>query len=291
VIVPPAPSTGLATPNPYGWAPYGGPSSRATFFLGVDLDVTKPVFRNDLSGTVTFPDGSMDTFHVPQTPLSWTVSPKIELGYVLPDNLGEFVLGYRIYTSEGNGMVYGSDFGDFAIKSRLTMNVIDFDYNTARYSPSPRWDMKWTIGARIATVYYDTSIGNDYLYQSSSNNFYGAGPHAAGEIERQLGVLPSLGFFVKGDASVLVGQVRQNFDESYVDANGNVVNGSFEQRMTQSVPTLSFQAGIHYNPTNLPFLHFTLGYDYDYWFSVGRANGSNGGLATQGVFVKGQWDF
>ena len=37
-----------------------------------------------LSGTVTFPDGSTDTFHVPQTSLDWTVSPKIELGYILP---------------------------------------------------------------------------------------------------------------------------------------------------------------------------------------------------------------
>ena len=290
-IVPPAPSSGLAiTPGVNGWGPYGAPSPKPAFFLGIDLDVSKPVFKNQLSGTVMFPDGSTDSVHAPQTPLDWTGSPRIEIGYVLPDSLGEFVLGYRLYVTDGTG-VLPSDFGDFAVKSRLSMNVVDFDYSSARYSPAPRWDMRWTIGARLATVYYDTAIDNGYFAQSQSNYFYGAGPHAAGEIERQLGILPSFGFFVKGDASVLVGQITQNFNEEFVDNNGNIVSGSSQQRQTQSVPVLNLQAGLHYNPANMPFLHFTLGYQFEQWFSVGRVDNSRGDLTTQGAFLRGEFDF
>jgi Legionella pneumophila major outer membrane protein precursor len=290
-VVPPAPSTGLADPGPNGWGPLGPASAVPTFFVGLELDVSKPVFKDHLTGTVTFPNGATDTLHVPQTPLDWTGSPRFELGYVLPDSFGEFVLGYRFYATDGTG-VLGSNLGDFDVRSRLNMNIIDFDYNSARYSPWPRWDMTWTLGARIATVFYDTSIDDGLLSQSASNYFYGGGGHAALELDRQFGILPSISFFAKGDASILLGEVTQHYNESFIDAAGNVISGNgYEERKTQSVPVLNFRAGVNYQPPNLPYLHFSLGYEFEHWFSLGRAGDSNAELTTQGVFFRGQLDF
>jgi hypothetical protein len=288
-FVPPAPSTGLADPGPNGWGPiYGAYSSAPTFFLGFELDILKPVFKNHLQGSVSFPDGTSATLNVPSTPLDWTVSPSFELGYKLPDSCGEFLLRYRFLNTDGTGSV-ATDAGDVGVKSRLSMNVIDLDYNSARYQPWPRWDLRWTIGARIATVFYDTSISNDAFSQSASNYFYGAGPHAGLELERKLSFLPAFGFFVKGDASVLIGQVKQRFSESFVDEAGDVVSTTTWQRKTQSVEVLNFQAGASYTPTD--YLRFTLGYQYEHWFSLGRLGDSRGELTTQGVFLRGQFDF
>jgi hypothetical protein len=286
----PAPSTGLADPGRNGWPIYGAPSDYPTFFVGLDVDILKPTYKNHLQGTVTFPDGTTDTLDVPNVPLGWTGSPTFQFGYKLPDSCGEFLIGYRFITSQGT-QNENTDFGDAFVKSRLSVNVIDFDYNTARYSPGPRWDLRWTIGARIATVFYDTSIDNTAVFESASSYFYGAGPHAGFELERKLPVFPSFGFFVKGDAAVLIGSIKQQFTETVTDASGNTFGGSTWQRKTQSVETVNVQAGISYTPPNFECLKFMLGYEFEYWFSVGRSNQSQGDLQTQGVFLRGQFDF
>jgi hypothetical protein len=288
-VVPPAPSTGLADPGPNGWAPITGVYSDApAFFVGVELDFLKPVFKNHLQGSVTLPDGSTDTLNVPSTPLGWSVSPSFEFGYKLSDSCGEFLLRYRFLNTDGTGVLV-TDVGDLGVKSRLSLNVIDLDYNSARYQPWPRWDWRWWIGARIATVFYDNAVGNDVFAQSASNYFYGAGPHAGLELERKVSVLPAFGFFVKGDASVLVGQVKQRFSESFIDEADDVVSTTTWERKTQTVPILNFQAGVSYTPTD--YLRFTLGYQFEHWFSVGRLEPSTGELTTQGVFLRGQFDF
>jgi hypothetical protein len=289
--VPPAPSTGLADPGPNGWGPiYGPPSDVPTFFLGLDLDVVKPVVKDQLHGTVFLPDGTTSTLNVGRADLPWTVSPRFELGYKLPDSLGEFVLGYRFLVSDGSGTLT-SDAGDFGVRTRFNMNLLDLDYNCAKYEPGPRWSMQWTVGARIAWFYYDTTMSNDTLSQSASNYFDGAGGHAAFKVERQVSLLPSFGFFAKVDGSFLVGTIHQNFNEATFDANGNLEGGSTQLRKTQSVESLSFQTGISYTPPNLEFLRFELGYEYEHWFSLGRLDSSNLELTTQGAFLRGRFDF
>jgi hypothetical protein len=289
--VPPAPSTGLADPGPNGWGPiYGGPSEIPTFFLGLDLDVLKPVFKDHLQGTVTLPDGSTDTLNVGRADLPWTVSPRFEVGYKLPDSLGEFLIGYRFVTSEGNG-TFTSDAGDFDARTRLDLNVLDFDYNSAWFEPALRWRMKWTVGARVAWFFYDTTIANDVLAQSASSSYVGGGGHAALQLERQFPVFPSFGFFAKADGSFLVGTIHQNFSEATFDANGNLESASTQVRKTQSAGTLNFRAGISYTPSRLDFLRLELGYEFEHWFSLGRAGDSNGELTTQGVFLRGRVDF
>ena len=181
--VPAAPSTGLADPGPNGWAIYGPPSGVPTYFFDAELAILKPVFKDHIQGTVTLPDGTTNTLGVPRTDLPWTVSPRLELGYKLPDSLGEFLIGYQFLVSNGS-QTLATDAGTVDARTRLNMNLLDLDYNSAWYSPGPRWEMKWTVGARIAWVYYDTQISNDILAENASNYFYGAGGHAAFELER-----------------------------------------------------------------------------------------------------------
>jgi hypothetical protein len=252
--------------------------------------VVKPVFKNQLQGTVTFPDGTVQTLNVPRTDLDWTAGARIEGGYKLPDSFGEFLIAWRFLDTDGR-QTLATDQGDVGVHSRLNLNVFDLDYNSARYSPEPRLDLRWTVGIRLASVFYDTSIANDAISQSASNYFYGAGPHAAFEVERQVGFLPSFGFFAKGDASVLFGDIKQHFSSTTTDALGNETTAFFGDRKTQSVEVLSLRAGISFQPPNMEFLRFTLGYEYEHWFSVGRLGDSHGELTTQGVFLRGQFDF
>jgi hypothetical protein len=288
--VPPAPSTGFPDLIPAGTGPFAPFGDRPMFFVGLDLDILKPVFLDNLHQTVTLPDGTSNTLHVPRAELPWTVSPEFQFGYRLPDNAGEFLLAYRFLVSDGSSSL-SSDIGDFGVRTRLDMNIIDFDYNSGWLSPAPRWQWKWDVGARIAAIYYDTEVGNEFLYQSARNNFFGAGGHGGLQLERQLPVLPAFGFFGKIDGSVLIGKIDQHFNETTFDANGNLEGSILEQRKTQSVEELSFETGISYRPWNDETLRFELGYEYEHWFSLGNIDGSSASLSTQGVFLRGRLAF
>ena len=288
--VPPAPSTGFPDLLPAGAGPYGPLFDRPMFFFGLDLDILKPVFLDNLHQTVTLPDGTSNNLHVARADLPWTVSPEFQFGYKLPDNAGEFLLAYRFLVADSSNSL-SSDIGDFGVRTRLDMNIIDFDYNSGWLSPAPRWAWKWTVGARIASIFYETEVGNDSLYESARNNFFGAGGHAGLQLERQFTVLPQFGFFGKIDGSVLIGKIDQHFNETIFDASGNLEGTILEQRKTQSVEELNFQVGISYRPWNDETLRFELGYEYEHWFSLGNIDDSSAALTTQGVFLRGRLEF
>jgi hypothetical protein len=287
----PPPPTGPfapADPGRDGWLDGSLPER---LFFNAELQFLAPAIKNRLVGTVVFPNGDTSTLNVPAADLDFTVSPVLEVGYRLPDSAGEFIFRYRFLVDEGTGTAISTTDGEqFAIRSRLDLNQFDFDYAAARYSPYPFLDLKWRIGARLATVFFDTRIQNDFQEQQSSNYFVGAGPHAAVEIERHFPVVPGLSAFVGLDGAVVIGQVKQRFHQTFFLADGDF-RGDLQQQKTQSVPVLTVRAGVAYTPPRLEYLHFSTGYQFERWWNLGKFNGSSGELTDQGVFLRAEIDY
>jgi len=279
-----------ADPGPNGWGPFQGPSSDPSFLVNLELQVLKPVLRNQLTNTVNMPDGTTIQVAPQGESLNATVSPEIQVGYRMSDSLGDLLLSYRFIVSQGTGTVADDPLGTM-LKTRLNINIVDFDYATARYAPVPRWDMQWTIGIRYTSVFFDNDATNEFTDMHASNYFSGAGPHAALEVQRHIDPLPSFAIFAKVDAGVMIGQLTQKYTLTGFDANGNLEQGETDVRHTQSVPMLDARIGLSYSPPQMETLRFSLGYQFEQWWSIGQLGDSRGDLSSHGGFFRAELDF
>jgi Legionella pneumophila major outer membrane protein precursor len=293
VAVPPPPPPGFQpAPLPPPVAPVApvvpvyGPEQPNPFFVSVDLAVLFPTMSIKLKNEIPVAGGT-DTINVPGVGLDTTLSPRIEFGYRLPDTQGQFSFAYRFISTQGTG-TSETDLGtDTNLRSRLDLNQLDFDYATARYSPEPRWDIQWRLGARAVGVFSDTSETKGAFEKSASNYFVGAGPHLGFEVEHRSNILPAFGFFANVDGAVLIGQDEQKF---HLEEPG--FSTLLEApRKTLTVPTVSAQAGISYTPPGANWLHFRAGYQFEHWFDLGNVGQSRLDMSAHGPFLHGQIDF
>jgi hypothetical protein len=275
-------------PGPNGWAPFCGQSPDGSFIFNAELQVLRPSLKNRLTNTVILPDGTEVTVAPPGANLDTTVSPEFEFGWRLSESLGEFTIGYRFLGSSGT--THLNDFLDSMVKTRLNVNVLNFDYSTARYAWIPRWDMKWWIGVQYATNYFDNHLTNAQMDFHDSNYFNGAGPHAAVEVQRHIGPLPAFALFTKVDGAVLIGPLRQRFSASFPE-DGGTIGGETDVRHTQSVPILTIRAGVSYSPPRWETLRFSAGYQFEQWWYLGRAGDSRAELSSNGGFFRAELDF
>jgi hypothetical protein len=261
-------------------------------FFEAELQFLAPAVKNRLRGTVVFPNGATDNLAVPAADLEFTVAPRLAVGYRLPDSAGEFVFSYRFLATDGRGTAVTPEGELFDLRSRLDFNQFDFDYASVRYSPLPLFDLKWWVGARLATAFFDSRVQNDFAEQQAGNYFVGAGPHAGLEVERRFGLFPygNLAAFAGLDGAVLLGQVRQHFHETFFFPEGDF-RGDFAQQKTQSVPVLTLRAGLRYTPPRLEYVHFSTGYQFERWWNLGKIGNSAGELTDQGVFFRAEFDY
>src|SRR5262249_1758653 len=130
--------------------------------------------------------------------LDWTASPRVELGYRLPDGFGEFAIAYRFLGSDGSTTVTGpfvAPDGPATLTSRLAMHVADLDYASNELSICTWW-MKWHVGLRGAEIFFDSKAdedpaiaagGSGVFERRMTNNYWGLGPHASLDLERRIG--------------------------------------------------------------------------------------------------------
>lgn len=297
---PPAPSATLAPAVPATpsdpWGPYAPPASvQPGLFLNAEIEYLFPVLQGRVgSGTAVDP-----TSPLPSSNLNSTVAPWLEVGYVFGPQFGLVAGNYRFFSTDGTTNVTTADL-PAQVHSRLSINMGDLDFGTLPCSFAPRWTWQGRVGIRWADTFYQTQLQNAFSFQQESNLFYGAGPHGRIDVNRQFGLLPGLSFFGRADGAFLFGQVRQHYIADLDTPFGTVNNGTVMQSRTQTVPIILFQAGLQYTPLSATYLHFTLGYQYEHWWYVGRigddpANGNfnhtKGDFGAQGVFLRGQFDF
>jgi hypothetical protein len=289
--VPVAPLFPTGDPGPNGLGPYGPPSPPPGLFTDIELLIIKPSLKNQINSDRPF--GTANAGTIPSANLGWTVSPKFEIGDRLPEGLGFFALSYRFMLSDGKQtQVFAG--APFQVHTRLDLNTIDLDYGTAPYEVAPHYELSYRIGARLSDIFFDSSVSTDGFRRQASNNFFGAGPHAQVDATHPLSFLPDVSLFGRLDGAVLIGNIHQHFRE---DAGGGT--SDFVRNRTQSVPTLTIQAGLSYTPSFYKNLHFTTGWQYEhYWFlgqigqdAAGNFSTSRGELSANSWFLRGQLDF
>jgi hypothetical protein len=259
------------------------------WFGSVDLDFLGPHVNNQLTGVVTA-GLRTNTVALPSTDLHWAVSPRFEVGYRFDQAAGEVTLAYRFLNSYGSANV--ANFDDLgspgALRSRLNMNVVDLDYGQQENSLLPGFEMKWRVGVRLATLFFDTEASSSLLEQHESNHFAGAGPHLSLELwrpfwNRQAGV------FVKVEGAGVLGTVDQRFEETVANPIGVPAAGEIRQSQFMPTFTLSVQAGLDWTPTDA--WRFTAGYTYEQWWDATFVNNSRGDVLLQGIFLRAEWKY
>jgi hypothetical protein len=294
---PTAPPPPSVDPGANGWGPYEPPSTPPGWFTDAQIELVYPVLKDRISNDVpVLPSGNQ--LHVPATPLNLTVSPTLEVGYRLPDSAGLFAGSYRFLDSDGNGngVVAGNS---VAVHTRVDLQVLDLDYGTTFYEVAPHWNIAWRLGARLTDVFFDSQITSVPLSQQASNFFLGAGPHGRLDVERSFDFIKGLSLFGRLDGAVLIGQVKQNYHEWDLQADGTTVYSFNQVRHSQSVPNLLLEAGVSYVPPILTNFKITTGYQFEqYWYlgqfgfnDNGTASTSRGELWSHGWFLRGEYDF
>jgi hypothetical protein len=275
-------------PGINGWGPYGLPSLPENFFADAEIDILKPHLKAALTNQVNFPGGVQDTVQPPTAQVGWTAAPRFEFGWFIPPSLGFFALSYRGFVSNGQQDMTAVDGTPFAVRTRLDVNQIAIDYGTVPYSYAPRWYASGRIGIGIADVFFDNRAVSAFQSLDASNNYLGAGPHVRLDLWREFNLLPGLAIIGQADLTVLVGQIKQNYRETFLAADGSSVEGTSLLRKTQTVPVFTLRAGLGYTPPPLPCWRFTLGYEFEEWWFVGQVDmlPPRGQFNTNGVFLR-----
>lgn len=275
-------------PGLNGWGLYDWFSMPQQFFADKEFYILKPHLKAALTGTVTFPDGRQTIVQPPTAQVGWTEAPRIEVGWMIPPSLGFFALSYRGFADDGRQIVNSQEGIPFALRTRLDLNQVVFDYGTVPYSYAPRWFVSGRIGMAVADVFFDNQALNSAQSLYASNNYLGAGPHVRMDLWREFNLVPGLSVFAQPDLMVLVGQIHQRYQENDFAPDGSSVIGSFVQRKTQTVPVFTVRTGLSYKPSLESRWRFMVGYEFEEWWFVGQVDmaPARGQFSTNGVFLR-----
>lgn len=272
------------------------------WFAGLDLGIIKPHIKNRLTDTVQIDGLAPTTVHLPTAPLDWTVAPRIELGYRLPSGFGGFALAYRFFGTDGSESVLGPD-GPVSLRSRLGVNVVDLDYQSWEMSLWPNWEMKWWFGLRQANIYFDSqqneslalaAAGSGNMATRTTNHFLGWGPHYGLELDRHWNGT-GLSFVTWTDGATLLGRTVQRYQEvsTTLGPDGLPLVGATKESNPQTVPIVSIFLGVAWQPPRFPRFRGSVGYEYEYWWNVGRISNISprADMSDQGVLLRAEFNF
>jgi hypothetical protein len=264
-----------------------------------------PIVFQDLNNSVNVPGVGAFAARLPSVPLG-IASPLIaNIQFDLP-RWGELNLRYRLLAAEGDGAVLGFDPSGTAaaIRSRLDMNVVDLTFARAGYGPlsnmlwfinddpqKPLWGLTWDVGARFATVFYDTTALGATRGRHVSNFFIGGGPIVGMELHRLIGER-GMKLFARADFGVNMGSSEQQFSQIDLTVAGAPLGfGYAAQDSFRAVPTLAVLAGIGGPSTVTRRGSWQVGYQFEEWFNFGNGNGSTADLVTHGVVLRWQYKY
>jgi hypothetical protein len=271
--------------NPFLDGPAGtGPG----WFAAVEVDPAWVHVGNQLVGLVSF-GNITDRVELPTSNLAVTVTPRFEVGYRFHQGSGEVLASYRFVETAGSGDLGGLTpvGGTAPVRSRFDLNVLDLDYASREFpfAMGPGWDMKWLVGVRLASLYFDSQASAAGLSQRETNHFGGAGPQAGVELWRFLGHT-GLSLFGRLDFDFFMGRVRQSFTET-VGSSGAETDLS----QIQGAPVLAIQFGLAWMPDAIDNFRVAAGYTFERWWDIGLVDQSRAQATVQGIFVRGEWRY
>jgi hypothetical protein len=294
----PAPPTPLpfSEPDPLLDVPELPPPG---WFTDVEATLIGTHLRNKLMDTVTV-GKRMDVVHVSGADLDWTVAPRFDAGYRVPDGFGEFLVSYYFLTSDGEDDTFTA-LGPGHMKSRLNINEVDLVYSTREITLIPHWDMRWKVGVRGLDVFFDAAsdqpatpgvLPGGLIGQHTSSNFLGAGPLVGLELTCAT-CMSGLVLWGHAEGAYLWGHLHQEFAETLSGAGTVPVEGVVDTTTTQGVCVVNAQVGLRWTPPGYCWTRFFLGYEFDFYGQVGRDDntGSKADIYQNGIFFRGEFNF
>jgi hypothetical protein len=271
------------------------------WFGTVEVDVIGPHLKNRLNSSVALEvaprsvmvvGASPKPLQLPGVELDWTAAPRFELGYRLPEGFGEFLLAYRFLATDGRAAIPNTNGIEGFLRTRLEMDVVDLAYASREVAVLPGCDMRWYVGARLGHIYFDNRGERLFAEARTSNSFLGAGPLAALELRHRCGSVPGLDLFVRTEGAIVVGRIKQSFEETVSLGGGAAAGGAASANGSQTSPVLHIKAGLGYQAAwgSHP-LRFALGYNWEQWWLVGRLGDSRADLTDQGIFVRAEFNY
>ena len=126
------------------------------------------------------------------------------------------------------------------------------------------------------------AAGSGVFEQRFTNSYWGIGPHAGVELQREVEGT-GLSFVSRIDVATLLGRIRQGFFE---ESTTLAPNGQFTERRNAVFParrtcrsSTSRSASPGVRPTDIPQAQLFVGYNYEHWWNVGKI--SNQGTAAE----------
>ncbi|HEX4132609.1 MAG TPA: hypothetical protein VHZ24_21430 [Pirellulales bacterium] len=294
------------------------PAQKPGWVASVEVAVLQPNITSTLdSGTLldgTFPGSPVQ---LPVGAMNFTGAPKIELGYRWPDGLGEFRASYRYIGSIGSGTVLGATPADAErLRTRLSINVVDFDYCFSEFNPGdlpvilpvfevPGWlgmrrppkiyqrnplVMRLRVGARTATMFFDSEATGTTISERMMNNFVGVGMHLGLEVTKAMPWRP-LSMYGRADFSGVLGDTSQSFQRIVA---GGPAAAAHVGGIPNGVPMFAVEAGLSYVPPRFnQRFRGTIAYQYEQWWNFADRTDEFGAATLQlsGVVVRGNWGF
>lgn len=259
--------------------------------LAAELGIVKPRITGFLAGQVNVGNVFTDTIALPAPFYQWTGAPRLELGYRFPEAFGEAVLSYRLLVSDGCATLDDlNGTGPADMHGHLDLHSIDLDYAQHEHFLGPHCDLKWRVGARLASIFYDTEAATIFDAQRASDHFVGAGPHAGLDLRWSPGG-PRWSLYSRVEGAALWGRIHQNFDETVTIPGMAPFGGAVGSSHTQAVPVIDVQAGLAWVPWKTWPLRLEAGYQYEIWWNIARTPDSTGDLYDQGAFLRAEWNY
>jgi hypothetical protein len=285
-------------------------SAQPGFFANAETDVLWLHLHNRLSAPVpNAVTGAVDQVNLGRTPLDTAASPRFEVGYRLPDNWGTCSFGYGFLTSQGREQsATGPEASTQALadkRGRLASNLWDLTYGSREYSLEPFFMLRWGVGARLMSLYFDAS--GDFLSpgtgpggvlaQSETNYVQAYGFWAYLDVERHLGP-PGLSAFFHLEGSDFYARIHQTYSQTVAggpglapETSGAAFSGSVGPSILREV------IGVGYTVPRWNSSRFLIGYQYEQFFQVGRLSltsgvpDTRGSLDANGLFLRAEFNF
>jgi hypothetical protein len=266
-----------------GLCPYPPPGP----FVELELGILFPHVNNhtepDQPQSATFPPPGSPLnspgFPIPTTGLNAAVSPRILIGYRLPNALGDVSIAYRSLAGSSQGTVTDYILGPSQVSTRLNLNQVDLNYGSDEPSLFPWGKMRWEIGARIANLYTDQRVLGPGDPIMSSQSMTAAG--IDGALHLAVPVRPNLELYTRGESSFLVGGSTERFRAGL---------DTLSKNETAAVVTAGVQLGVRWSPELLPGNQLLFGYQYLGWWNLVDVN-ANSNFYANGIFARWDWRY
>jgi hypothetical protein len=317
ILLPGDPTLGTG-PGAFPNALLGPPGQSAGWYANIEGGLVKPHINSHLNGasslegrrisstTLANPaprgpeSGSTvllfgDHITLPVAPLNWTGSPRIRLGYRLPNGAGDLRLEWSMVASQGMDTLPNFDAaGAGSLKSRLNVQYASFTYGTSEFlTNAPNINRTWgaRFGLAAGNVFFDSQAhGQQILEQSASNSFAGLGPTLLLSAYKPIAHSP-VSLYGRIDGTGLVGDTRQHFSETIANGGQPLTQSFSLGKQSNAVGIFGVEGGLSYAPWNDRNWRFTLGYQWQRWWWVGASDISNADLTLQGLFFRGEWRY